>query len=105
MGGAPEQCLDGKAKLPLTPDHVDLRYNRVTEHLEVVLTISEADGHAIGDFFVRALKTGTRHVLILVYGKVIVHSAVVGQFSGTTFEIDVGSDEGAKAIAAVLNGS
>lgn len=104
-GGAPEECLDGTAKVRISPSKVDLRYNRATEHLEVVLTISEVEGHAIGELFSEALKSGvTRRDLILIDGKVIVKAFVFGKFSGTTLEIDVGSDEGAKAVAALLNG-
>jgi hypothetical protein len=105
MGGAPEQCLDGNTKLRLTPRHVALEYNRATESFDVVLAISEADGRKVGDLFAAALKTGTRHDLILVDGKVIVSTFIFGQFSGTTLMIGAGSDDTAKAIAAVLSGS
>jgi hypothetical protein len=105
MGGSPEQCLDGNAKMRLTAEKVALRYNRVTEHFEVVLTLSETDGRAVSNFFAAALKTGTRHALILVYGKVIVSTFISGPFSGTIFEINAGSDDGARAIAAILSGS
>jgi len=104
VGGVPEECLDGTAKVRVSPSNVELRYNRVTEHLEVVLTISEAEGRAIGTLFSAALKSGvTRRDLLLVDGKVIVKGLVFGPFSGKTFEIDAGSDEGAKAIAAILS--
>jgi len=105
VGGAPEQCLDGNTKLRLTPRHVALEYNRATESFDVVLTISEADGRKVGDLFAAALKTGTRHDLILVDGKVIVSTFIFGQFSGTALMIGAGSDDTAKAIAAVLSGS
>lgn len=105
MGGAPEQCLDGNTKLRLTPRHVALQYNGATEKLDVVLTISEADGRRIGDLFAAALKTGIRHDLILVDGKVIISTFIFGQFSGTTLRIGPGSDDIAKAIATVLSGS
>lgn len=107
-GRVDKQCLDEKTRISIVPVKASAQFDKFSERTVVVIEMTAADGKAVEKLFSDAL-TGAANGkmprdLVLIDGKIVVSAFIASPFSGTTLEFDVGSDDDARRIAALLSG-
>lgn len=106
-GRVDKACLDEKTRISIVPVKASAQFDKFSERTVVVIEMTAADGKAVEKLFSDALAAAANgkvfRDLVLIDGKIVVGAFIASPFSGTTLEFNVGSDDDARRVAALLS--